>query len=117
MDKMRAENIGELQIWIDGKFELLNANQHTTQEEVRGLRTKVHDLSNEVAKLNAIDIEGKLKALENADQRHDLAIQNYDRQLAERRGAVAMLKIIYTTGGAAAGAGLTLLLSLAKAVH
>jgi hypothetical protein len=114
---MRAENIGELQIWIDGKFNLLSQAQNAAADEIRGLRSRLHDLSGEVMKLNSFDIEGKFKLLEIADAKHENAIQQFSTQAAERRGALGILKIIYTTGGAAMGAGLTLLLQLTRGVH
>ena len=114
---MRAENLGELQIWMEGQFSLVQQAQVTTAEDVRQIRSRVHDLGNEIAKLLALDIEGKFKQLELNDAKHDTAIQQFGKEAAERRGAIQVLKIIYTTGGAAAGAGLTLLFELAKVFH
>lgn len=111
---MGVETLSELQIWIEGKFELVSQAQATMGEDVRQVRTRVHDLGNEVAKLLALDIEGKFRRLEEADTRHETNITTLTKEAAERRGAISMAKIFYTIGGAVGGYLISIALALFK---
>lgn len=107
---MKVENISELQIWIEGQFALIAQSQNTTAEDVRAVRSRVHDLSNDVQRLLALDIEGKLHQLERADKGHDENIRNLTDDLSQRRGAMSVVRAIYIGVGGLIGAVVTLLL-------
>jgi hypothetical protein len=107
---MKVENIGELQIWIEGQFALVRQTQNTTSEDIKAVRNRVHDLSNEVQKLLALDLEGKMRKLEETDDLRAQQISKLTAEQSERRGALAVLKALYTTCGLIGGSVVTLVL-------
>lgn len=114
---MRAENIGELQIWIEGQFGLITQAQKRCEDDLKGVRERLHDFGGELMKLAALDIEGKFRILTEQDEKHTKDIKALQDAALERKGAWNALKIIYTTTGAAAGAALTMIAEIAGLFH
>lgn len=114
MEKIVVTTLTELQIWIEGKFNLLVQSQSTTAEDVRQVRSRVHDLGNDISRLLALDIEGKLQKLEDADKQHESSIERFSKEAAERRGAVAALKVVYMVTGGVIGAAVAVFTGLIK---
>ena len=101
--RIGVETLSELQIWIEGQFALVAQAQTTTAEDVRQVRSRVHDLGNDLAKLLALDIDGKFKRLEDTVHKHDTDLVKFTKESDQRRGMVTALKSMYVVGGAAAG--------------
>lgn len=104
--------LSELQIWIEGKFALVAQAQGTMAEDVRQVRSRVHDLSNEVAALLALGLDEKVKRLEEADAAHAKQLTAMNNEAHERRGAIAAVKIAYIVVGAAIGYATSVFLTL-----
>lgn len=98
--RLRVETLSELQIWIEGKFDLIGQAQSTAHEDLTNVRRVVHDLANNVAVITALNIPDKILALQDADKDHKISIESFSRDAAERRGALAALKVMYAVGGA-----------------
>ena len=114
---LRVENLGELQIWIEGQFALVKQAQATSGEDLKTVRAKVHDLSNDMAAILALDIPGKLSRLEEADKVHEASIKRFSDESIARRASVATLKTLWGLGGVAIGAILTMALEVYKVIH
>lgn len=101
--RLVVETLSELQIWIEGQFALILQAQTTSQEEMRSLRIRVHDLAGDIAKIIALNLPEKLLHLEKADLEHETNIKKFITEAAERRGMVAALKATYAVVGALIG--------------
>lgn len=95
------ETLSELQIWIEGKFELVTQAQKTTHDDLITVRKTVHDLANDVSVILALNIPEKLSQLQKADEVHQANIDKFLKEAAERRGAMSALKVVYLVAGAA----------------
>ena len=84
-DSVRSETIGELQIWIAGKFELLKQSQEVVHNDLTVVRNRVHDLANEVGVLMAANLPEKVKLLEAADKLHGEALERIKLEAVERK--------------------------------
>jgi archaellum component FlaC len=113
MDKRNIDTINELKLWIEGKFELVNQQNVQFGDDIRTIRTRLHDLSNDVAKLNAIDFLGLNKRIEE----HDSELEGFTKEAAERKGAIAALKATYAIGGAIVGAASSAVLFFSRVLH
>lgn len=100
---MAVETLSELQIWIEGKFALITQAQETAHSDLTNIRRTVHDLANELTKITALNLPDKIAKLEEADKLHETNIEKFIIEAAERRSAIATLKIVYTVVGAAVG--------------
>lgn len=116
-DSVRSETIGELQIWIAGKFELLKQSQEVVHNDLTVVRNRVHDLANEVGVLMAANLPEKVKLLEAADKLHGEALERIKLEAVERKATIATLKAVYAVIGALAGSGITLAFELYRISH
>lgn len=113
MDKrLSVETLSELQIWIEGQFALIAQAQKTSHEDMTSVRTRLHDLANEVARLSALNLPNTIATLEKADKEHQANIDKFITEAAERRGALATLKALYTVIGALVGGTLAVMFKL-----
>lgn len=104
MDKrLGVETLSELQIWIEGKFELIAQAQNNAHNDLTNIRRTVHDLANELTKVTALNLPEKIAKLEESDRAHEANIKNFTIEVAERRSAMATLKVVYVMGGALIG--------------
>lgn len=105
---LMVETLSELQIWIGGKFELIAQAQNTTHSDLTNVRSRLHDLANEMTKITALNLPEKLNKLELADKEHQQNIERFVREASERRGAMNTLKTLYVFIGAVIGGAITL---------
>lgn len=96
--------INELKIWIAGQFDLVRQAQTTSGEDLRNVRKSVHDLSNTVAGLTALDIPGKLEKYANEIKEQDAAIRKLAEDGILNKSAIASVKAIYGISGILLGA-------------
>jgi hypothetical protein len=113
MAKENIETINELKIWIEGRFDLVAQSQHTTEENMKVVRQRVHDLSGDIAKIAAMDFANIQKTLEE----HDAKIEGFSRAAYERKGAIAALRATYAVGGALVGLAASVIFDLARFFH
>lgn len=96
---------GELKIWIEGQFELVRERQEFTNGELRTVRQRIHDLSNDVAK--------------NFSS-HDKEIDALDTEvtgLKTWKASLAAVKAAYGVGGAFIGGSVAIVLDILKVIH
>lgn len=105
-DLVGIETIKELQIWLDGKFELIRQAQETSNAEVTKLRTTVHDISNKVAPLIMLDVPSILK-------QHSSDLEKFEKYITGQKAVYAAIGI----AGAAVGTVLTIILEAWKVIH
>ena len=98
-----VETLSELQIWIEGKFELLAQAQKSANDDLTNVRRTVHDLNNQMTVIIALNLPEKIASLQKADEDHETNIKKFIEQAAERKGAVAALKAVYAIVGTMIG--------------
>lgn len=109
---LKVESLSELQIWIGGKFELIAQSQETAHNDLSTIRSRVHDLANEVSKVSALNLPATIAELKKADEDHQANIKKFITDAAERRGAITTLKTLYTIIGACVGGALAIMFKL-----
>ena len=112
-DSPTLDNINELRIWLEGKFKLVEQAQSISSEDLRNVRGRVHDLSNEVAKIVALDLSSKFEALKD----HDEKLETLRNEASTAKGAIQAIKAAYGIGGTLLGAIIATALELAKVIH
>lgn len=98
-------NIGELKIWIEGQFDLVKERQEFTNGELKTVRQRIHDLSNDVAKNFA---------------KHDIDIGGIETDVTSLktwRASLSAVKAAYGVGGAFLGSATVIVLDLLKVIH
>lgn len=110
---LKAENLGELQIWIEGQFALVNQAQETASKDITAVRSRVHDLSNDMAKFAASCSPEKLAMITE----HDLEIKKLNDESIARKSSLATIKAAYTIVGAGITTIVGLVLTVAKVIH
>jgi hypothetical protein len=108
--QLMVETLSELQIWIEGKFALITQAQVTAHDDLTNVRKTVHDLAGHMTVLTMLNLPDKLSKLEAADKTHEANIEKFITDAAERRGALAVLKVVYAALGATIGVLITILL-------
>lgn len=101
--QLGVETLSELQIWIEGKFALIQQAQTTAHSDLTNVRSRLHDLSNEIAKVTALNIPEKLQRLQDADKEHQTNIDRFIKESAERKGIMSALKGLYVVLGGLIG--------------
>lgn len=111
------ENTRELTIWLEGQFKLVYQAQNVADDELGKLRKTVHDLSNTVqvtmGRLSSLNFDD----LKTLVAKHDTELENFTKDAAERKGAIAALKASWGVGGIILGASPSLIYLFTKLVH
>lgn len=95
---------------IEGKLDRMNDRMERYERDHQGLRARVHDLANEISPIVMLDLPGRIRT---SDQRHaELnarigALENIEQQ---RKGAAALIRIIWAIAGATGVAGVAAVL-------
>lgn len=103
-------NIEAVLTEMSGKINLIAQSVETNKEDMRSVRQRVHDLSNDVQRLLALNLQGTIDGLKNDQKDIEMRVVVLERDLHERRGAVNMAKVVYGIGGTTIGAAAVALL-------
>lgn len=110
----RIETINELKIWLEGEFKLITQGQTTSREDIRQVRSRIHDISNELTALTALDIPGKIDSLKEGVSKHDNVIERIASEQTSLKATMRTAYVAIAIGGAAVGSIITVLLRFAE---
>lgn len=113
----RIETINELKIWLEGEFKLIKQGQETSRDDIKQVRTRLHDLSNHVSALTALDIPGKMDGLRTEVQKHDNIIEKIATEQTSLKATMRTAYLAIGIAGAAIGSIVTLVLKVAETFH
>lgn len=100
-----AFNIETVLTKMDGKIDLISQAMDNTKDDLRVVRERLHDLSNEVQKLIALNLPGTLTDMRSDITKIDQRVVILEHDFHARRGAVNAAKLLYGLGGTTIGAG------------
>lgn len=110
----RIETINELKIWLEGEFKLIAQGQQTSREDIRQVRSRLHDVSNAVAGLTALDIPGKLESMKVESTKQDGIIEKLTAEQTTLKTTIRVAYGAIAIAGVVVGAILTLALRVAE---
>jgi len=98
-NEMHEESIGIALARIEGKLDLIQQAQDTTNKNVQGVRERVHQVSNEVQKLMALNLPETKDKVKDVEAR----VLVLEKESERRTGALGLAKILYGGFGAIVG--------------
>lgn len=115
--KQTIETLNELKIWIEGQFQLASEARQRLETDVTLIRTRQHELSNEITKIGASFHNLGFAALKELVSKHDVELEKFSDERLERKGAIRAIKATWAIGGASVGVVSTVLAFASRFIH
>jgi hypothetical protein len=107
---------------VEGKIDRLIDGLARQAEDTKTIRERLHDHANHITALTTLDIPGKLTAMRERLDGHDLRLAACETERttekAQRQGAVATMKVVWAViGFFGAGGVAAIVAALMKLAH
>ncbi len=86
---------------IEGKMDVITEKLNHSDAEMSTVRTRLHELANHVAAINALNLQAALRDHSDRLEKHSQALITLDRESSERKGGTNALKLVWAVAGAA----------------
>lgn len=95
---------------MEGKIDRQSDRLERFERDIVGVRSRLHDLANEVTPLTMLDLPGRIRTADQMRSDHDSRLTALENLEQRRAGAAGLIKVIWAVAGAAGVGGVAAVL-------
>ncbi len=111
---MTTENqqIEVILVRMEGKIDRMGDRMGRYEQDIAGVRSRIHDLSNEITPIVMLDLPGRIRTSDQTKAEVESRLNTLENIEERRKGAAALAKLLYGAIGALGVGGVAAVLRL-----
>jgi hypothetical protein len=101
LDQLMSDEIDKISlVRIESKLDRIGDRLQRYEEDVSGVRQRIHDLTNQVSPIIMLDLPGRIRTADTHRADVESRLKNLENVEQQRKGAAALAKVLWTLVGA-----------------
>lgn len=103
-------NVELILVRMEGKIDRMGDRMGRYEQDVTGVRQRLHDLANDITPLVMLDLPGRIRVTDTWRAEHEQRLKALENTEQQRKGAAALAKILWAILGGIIVAAVSILI-------